>query len=156
MTGRGKQAGLPYELRAILMRRNVCVTFLRGEHTRDMATNATDRRIARETSYHDRRLARRLEDPVFRAEYERQRREIDAVDSVVHDLDALREQHGLTKADLARAIDKHPASVRRLLTAPVNPELRTVVAIAEALDAEVRIVPRKHRRDTARKGPHTT
>lgn len=57
--------------------------------------------------------------------------------------DALRERHGLSKADLARPIDKDPAAIRRLLTASGNPELRTVVAIAEALDAEVRIVPRK-------------
>jgi DNA-binding phage protein len=108
-----------------------------------------------DASYHDRRLARRLEDPVFRAEYERQRREIDAIDSIVHALDALRDQHGLSKADLARAIDKNAASVRRLLTAPVNPELRTVVAIAEALDAEVRIVPRKRRRRTRPRPLHT-
>jgi DNA-binding XRE family transcriptional regulator len=99
---------------------------------------------ARDTSYHDRRLARRLrEDPDFRAEFERQQREIAAIDAIVNTLDELREEHGLTKADLARAIDKNPAAIRRLLTASGNPELRTVVAIAEALDAEVRIVPRK-------------
>ena len=115
-----------------------------------MATTP-DHPTVRDTGYHDRRLARRLEDPVFRAEYERQRREIDAVDTIVHMLDELREQHGLSKADLARAIGKNPASVRRLLTAPVNPELRTVVAIAEALDADVQIVPRKRgRRSTPR------
>jgi DNA-binding XRE family transcriptional regulator len=99
---------------------------------------------ARDTSYHDRRLARRLrEDPDFRAEFERQQREIAAIDAIVNTLDELREEHGLTKADLARAIDKNPAAIRRLLTASGNPELRTVVAIAEALDADVRIVPRK-------------
>jgi hypothetical protein len=41
------------------------------------------------------------------------------------------------------AIDKNPASVRRLLTAKGNPELATVVAIADALDADVVVVPRK-------------
>ena len=100
--------------------------------------------LPQDTSFHDRRLARRLhEDPKFRAEFERQRREIAAIDTIVNTLDSLREKHGLTKADLARAIDKNPAAIRRLLTASGNPELRTVVAIAEALDAEVRIVPRK-------------
>ena len=118
-----------------------------------MAAASTDPQSAQATDYHDRRLARRLEDPAFRAEYERQRREIDSVDSIVRMLDALREQHGLSKADLARAIDKNPASVRRLLTAPVNPELRTVVAIAEALDAEVQIVPRKRTRSKTQKAP---
>ncbi len=38
------------------------------------------------------------------------------------------------------------AAVRRLLTAEVNPELRTVAAMAAALGAEVRIVPRRKRK----------
>ena len=79
----------------------------------------------------------------FRAEFERQSREIAQIDAIVNQLDSLREQHGLSKAELARLIDKNPASIRRLLTAPVNPELRTLVAIADALGAEVRVVPRK-------------
>ena len=118
-----------------------------------MATVSPDPTSAEATDYHDRRLARRLEDPGFQAEYERQRREIGSIDSIVRMLDELREQHGLSKADLARAIDKNPASVRRLLTAPGNPELRTVVAIAEALDAEVQIVPRKRTRSKTHQAP---
>jgi len=35
----------------------------------------------------------------------------------------------------------------------VNPELKTVAALASALDAEVRIVPRKRRRPTPKKEP---
>jgi len=101
------------------------------------------------TSLHDRRLARRLnEDPEFRAEFERQRREIAVIDAIVNALDSLREQHGLSKAELAREIGKNPASVRRLLTAPANPELRTIVSMADALGADVRIVPRKGRSGT--------
>ena len=104
-----------------------------------------------DTGHHDRGLAKRFhEDSVFRAEFERELREIAQVDAIVQELDALREQQGLTKAHLAREIDKHPASIRRLLTAPANPELRTVVAIADALDADVRIVPRKPARRSAR------
>jgi DNA-binding phage protein len=94
-------------------------------------------------NYHDRRLARRLEDPEFRAEFEKASREIKSIDAIVNELDGLREAQGLTKAELAREIGKNPASVRRLLTAPANPELRTVVAMADALDADVVIVPRK-------------
>jgi len=48
----------------------------------------------------------------------------------------------MSKVELARAIDKNPAAIRRLLTASGNPELRTVVAMAQALGAEVKIVPR--------------
>jgi DNA-binding phage protein len=112
-----------------------------------MATATNDRPTAQDSGYHDRRLARRLrEDEEFRTEFERQQREIAAIDSIIHSLDALRAQHGLSKAELARAIDKNPAAVRRLLTASGNPELRTVVAMAAALDAEVQIVPRRRAR----------
>ena len=94
-----------------------------------------------DTTYHDRRLARRLkEDPKFRAEFERQRREITQIDSVVRQLDELREQAGMSKAELARAIGKEPSSIRRFFTADVNPELRTVAAVADALGAEVKVV----------------
>ena len=106
-----------------------------------MAT-ITDR-PTKETSYHDKRLARRLEDPEFREEFERQQREIAQIDALINRLDALRELQGMSKAELAREIHKNPAVVRRLLTAPANPELRTVVALADALDADVQIVPRK-------------
>jgi ribosome-binding protein aMBF1 (putative translation factor) len=89
----------------------------------------------------DRRLTQRLEeDPEFRAEFERQRREIAQIDSVVRQLDELREQAGISKAELARAIGKEPSSIRRFFTADVNPELRTVAAVADALGAEVKIV----------------
>ena len=101
-------------------------------------------------SYYDRRRAERMKDPAFKAEYERQRRAIAAIDDIVNRLDALRVEHDLSKADLARAIDKNPASVRRLLTAKGNPELGTVVAIADALDADVLVVPRKKSRRRSR------
>lgn len=105
-----------------------------------------------DTSYHDRRLARRLqEDAEFRAEYERATQEVEAIDDVVHMLDDLRQAWGLSKADLARAIDKNPASIRRLLTSRGNPELRTIVAMATALDAEVKIVPRRRARTRLRR-----
>lgn len=69
--------------------------------------------------------------------------EIAAIDAVINALDELRAERNLTKAELAREIGKNEASIRRLLTAPVNPELRTVVALADALDADIRILPRK-------------
>src|SRR3990172_11121163 len=98
-----------------------------------------------DTSHHKRMLARRMEDPEFRAEYERARREIDQVDAVIRELDQLREEAGLTKADLARHIGRDPSSIRRLFTAKSNPELMLVASIAEDLGAEIRIVPRKAR-----------
>lgn len=102
-------------------------------------------------SFHDRLLADRMKDPEFRAEFKRASREIQAIDAIVNELDSLRATHGLTKAELARQIGKNPASVRRLFTAPANPELRTVVAMADALDADVVIVPRSSRIERRRR-----
>ena len=110
-----------------------------------MATASNNRTTAQRTSFHDRWLDEQLADPEFREEFEREQRELRSIDAIVNKLDDLREQRGITKAKLAREIGKNPASVRRMLTAPGNPELRTVVAMADALDAEVMIVPRKRR-----------
>jgi DNA-binding phage protein len=109
-----------------------------------MATTTKKAKTAQDSSYHDQRLARRLqEDPEFRAEFERQSREIAAIDAIVHKLEALREAMGVSKAELARAVGKNPAAIRRLLTASGNPELGTVVALADKLGAEVQLVPKK-------------
>jgi DNA-binding phage protein len=93
-------------------------------------------------SFHDRRLKRQMQDPEFKAEYERQLRAIKAVDELVNAVDGLREENNLSKAEVARMIDKNPASVRRPLTASGNPELKTVIAMADVLGADVKIVPR--------------
>lgn len=107
-----------------------------------------------DTSYHVRRVARRLrEDPEYRAEYERFGRQIEQIDRVVNALDDLREQASLSKAELARRIGKDPASVRRLFSAEVNPELKTLAAIADALDAEVTIQPRRAAKRGSRRRP---
>lgn len=104
------------------------------------------------TSFHSRFLAEQLEDRDFRDQFERERREIEAVDAIVSALDGLRDERGLSKAELARQIGKNPASVRRTLTAPGNPELRTLIAMADALGAEIKIV----RRPTAITPAHAT
>lgn len=98
-----------------------------------------------DTSYHNRRRAERMRDREFRQEYELARAQIEQVDAVMRQLDELRVDMGLTKAQLARLIGRNPAALRRLFTAQVNPELKTVAALATALDAEVRIVPRRRR-----------
>jgi len=95
-----------------------------------------------DTSYHKRRRAERMQDPEFRHEYEIARRQIDQVNAVVQALDHLRIETGLSKAELARRIGKDPAAIRRLFSSEANPELQTVAAIAVALDAEVKIIPK--------------
>jgi ribosome-binding protein aMBF1 (putative translation factor) len=94
------------------------------------------------TDHHRRRVVNRMQDPEFRAEYERTRHELAQVNEVMRRLDSLRVDAGLSKADLAREIGRNDAVVRRLFTAAVNPELRTVAALAAALGAEIQIVRR--------------
>ena len=101
------------------------------------------------TSHHKRAMAARMQDPDLRAEYERARSEIGQVDAVIQQLDELREAAGLSKAELARHIGRDPSSIRRLFTAKSNPELLLVASIAQDLDADLRVVPRKRRRRQA-------
>lgn len=92
---------------------------------------------------HQRRRARRMENPEYRAAYEQAAREIAQTDAVIRALDALRNDLGVSKAELARRVNRNASSVRRLFTAShVRPELPLVVALADALGAEVRVVPR--------------
>jgi ribosome-binding protein aMBF1 (putative translation factor) len=84
-----------------------------------------------------------MEDPEYRAAYERASREIAQTDAVIQELDALRVDVGMSKAELARRINRNASTIRRLFTASqVHPELPLVAAIAEALGAELRVVPR--------------
>jgi ribosome-binding protein aMBF1 (putative translation factor) len=96
-----------------------------------------------DTSLHERRRAERMRDAEFRQAYERAAREIEQTDQVIQALDALRVELGMSKAELARRINRNASSIRRLFTAGhVRPELPLIAAIADALGADVRVVPR--------------
>lgn len=92
-----------------------------------------------DTGYYQRRRAQELQDPIFQQEYRRARAEIAQVDAVMRQLDALREASGVSKAELARLIGRNPSTVRRLFTSEVNPELKTIAAIASVLGARLEI-----------------
>lgn len=98
-----------------------------------------------DTGHYQRRRARELEDPTFEAEYRQARAEIAQVDAVMSKLDALREASGISKAELARLIGRNPSTVRRLFTAEVNPELKTIAAIASVLGARLEIISEEPR-----------
>ncbi|MDQ2816405.1 MAG: helix-turn-helix domain-containing protein [Actinomycetota bacterium] len=96
-----------------------------------------------DVSVHERRRERRMQDPQYRAAYERAAREIAQTDAVIQELDSLRANLGISKAELARRVNRNASSVRRLFTASqVRPEFALIAALADALGAELRIVPR--------------
>jgi transcriptional regulator with XRE-family HTH domain len=83
-------------------------------------------------------LARDLGDPEFLREYVTQSIRIATIDRIVNELDDAREQAGLSKTELARAINSEPATVRRLFSAGhVNPTLGTLAEVAAALGMRV-------------------
>jgi ribosome-binding protein aMBF1 (putative translation factor) len=91
-------------------------------------------------SAHERLMAARMEDPEFRAEYERTRREVELIDSIIRSLDSHRTKQGLSKAELARRVGRNPSSIRRLFTQETNPELKLVVSMLDALGLELSVV----------------
>jgi transcriptional regulator with XRE-family HTH domain len=87
-------------------------------------------------------LTRDLMDPQFLREYVAQSIRITTIDRIVNELDAAREGAGLSKAELARAINSEPATVRRLFSAGhVNPTLGTLAEVAAALGMHVVLQP---------------
>jgi ribosome-binding protein aMBF1 (putative translation factor) len=74
---------------------------------------------------------------------ERAAREVAQTDAVIRQLDSLRVDLGISNAELAQRVNRNASSVRRLFTAgQVRPELPLIVALADALGAELRVVPR--------------
>ncbi len=64
---------------------------------------------------HERRRERRMQDPQYRAAYERAARELAQTDAVIRQLDALRAELGISKAELARRAGRN-ASPAGLVT----------------------------------------
>jgi DNA-binding XRE family transcriptional regulator len=109
-----------------------------------------------DTSYYTKRRQGWLADEDTRAEYERARHEIEQIDAVILSLDELREDAGMSKAELARRVGRNPASIRRLFTAEqARPELPLIISIANALNASVEIRPRS-RRSTGKRSKRDT
>ena len=99
-----------------------------------------------DTSLHDRLHAEWMEDPGYQEAYQLAARQTAQIDAVINALDVLRVDLGMSKAELARRVGRNASSVRRLFTASgARPELSLVVALADALDAEVRVVPIKRK-----------
>lgn len=86
----------------------------------------------------ERYFANRLEDPAYKTNYEEAKGRIQQFDSIIRALDDRREELGFSKAELARRAGLRPEAVRRLFSAHAqNPTLRTLVALASALELEI-------------------
>lgn len=85
-------------------------------------------------------LARDLEDPEFLREYVVESMRIATIDAIVNALDDAREAAGLSKAELARAIQVEPATIRRLFSSGTsNPTLGTLAEVAAALGMRITV-----------------
>jgi N-acyl-D-aspartate/D-glutamate deacylase len=62
-----------------------------------------------DASYYEKRRQGWLADDDTRAEYERAQSEIEQIDAVIRSLDELREDAGMSKAELARRVGRNPA-----------------------------------------------
>ncbi len=91
----------------------------------------------------ERYLAKKLEDREYRIAYEQAKERIDQINGVIGALDERRTALNLTKAELARRAGVKPEAIRRLFSAESpNPTLSTLIALAGALDLELRPEPR--------------
>lgn len=87
-------------------------------------------------------LSRDLKDPEFLREYVVESVRIATIDRVVNAIDDAREAAGISKAELARAIQKEPATIRRLLSSDnSNPTLGTLAEVAAALGLQITVEP---------------
>lgn len=87
-------------------------------------------------------LAKDLEDPGFLRAYVAESMRIATVDAVVNAIDNARAAAGISKSELARAIQKEPAAIRRLLSSSnPNPTLGTLAEMAAALGLRITVEP---------------
>jgi transcriptional regulator with XRE-family HTH domain len=83
-----------------------------------------------------------LADPEFLREYIIESVRLDAIDSLINQLEDARGRAGITKADLARAINAKPEVIRRMLSnKSVNPTLGTLAEVAAVLGYSLSLTP---------------
>ena len=80
-------------------------------------------------------LKRKLQDPEFRAAYAAEDQRIELVLQIIK----LRQERGMTQADLARAIGTRQANVSRLERFDSNLTVGTLERVAQALGVSLRI-----------------
>jgi len=101
---------------------------------------------SREQSAHDVLHDHLSQSETYRREYAKQRLRMDLINAFMQRLDEERDRQGVNKTELARRSGMAPESIRRLFTAKTpNPELNTIVQLADSLDLDIVLRPRKPR-----------
>ncbi len=78
--------------------------------------------------------------PELQQQYDRRKRSILLSRQLLLQIDAVRENAGLTKAELARRIGTNPSVVRRLFSSGSgNPTLQTVLDVMDALGLQIEL-----------------
>jgi DNA-binding phage protein len=93
-------------------------------------------------------LGEELADPQRKAAFERKLAKVKSMAEVLHVIESVREEKRLSKAEVARRMDRKPESVSRLLRGEgANPTLETLVELADAigLELDIRIKPQPAR-----------
>lgn len=81
-------------------------------------------------------------DPEYASDHLLEWVRISTVDRIVNDLESERERLGMSKSELARAVHRDPAAVRRLLSqAAGNPTVETISSVAAAMGMKLELVP---------------
>ena len=96
----------------------------------------------RKPTYFERLRSEIDADPVRRERAAAFRRQIDMVNELMWAIDDQRIELGMSKAELARRVDRDASSIRRLFSTGGNPEITFVAALAEAVGLRVIAVPR--------------
>jgi DNA-binding phage protein len=80
---------------------------------------------------------RKAESPRFADAFDRAWHEIEATNEFMSAIADILEQRGLSKAELARRIDRNPSAVRKLFLDGANPTLDTALHVLHALGLEM-------------------
>lgn len=87
-------------------------------------------------------VARDLEDPEYLRKFLLESIRLSTLSKIINQLDEMRQESGLTKAELARQLDAQSSNVRRFFSkGTINPTLSTLTEVASALGMRVTLVP---------------
>ena len=87
-------------------------------------------------------LENNLKNPEFAAAYHLEGLRIQMIDELINQLDEARALEGITKAELALAMQQEPANIRRFFTSKRrNPTISTLVDVALALGFKIKLEP---------------